>query len=107
MKSGSGPAFLHHSIDDEEEDRSRRGDEQTAEVKRLDLPEADETSEEATEDGARDPDQDRDDEPAGVFARHDEFGDRPGHEAEQDPGEDAHGIGWGWGFVLSADDTSF
>ena len=78
------------SIDDEEEDRADSGDENPAEVERFDLPEIDKATEKTADDRASDADEDRDNDPAGVFPGHDELGEGPSNEAQEDPGENTH-----------------
>jgi hypothetical protein len=78
------------SIDDEEEDRADSGDENPSEVERFDLPETDKATEKTADDRASDADEDRDNDSAGVFPGHDELGEGPGNEAQEDPGENTH-----------------
>ena len=88
--TASGLFFPEDPVSDEQEDRSDGCDEDAADVERLDFPESDEGSEKATDHAAGDADEDGDENPARVFARHDELRECAGHETEKDPGDDVH-----------------
>jgi hypothetical protein len=79
-------SLFNQSIDDEEDDRADSGDENPAEVERFDLPETDEATEKTADECASDTDEDRDNDPAGVFPGHDELGKGPSNETQEDPG---------------------
>jgi hypothetical protein len=73
--------FPEESIDDQQENGAHGGDENPAEVERLDLPETDEAAQKTADDRTGNPDENRDKDPAGVFPGHDEFGESAGNEA--------------------------
>src|ERR1051325_794067 len=50
-------------------------------------------SDEAADDRAGDPEQDGDDEPAGIFPGHKQLGDAAGDRAEDDPSDDGSHVG--------------
>ena len=83
-------SLSNQSIDDEENDRADSGNENPAEVERFDLSETNVTTEKTADERASDADEDRDNDPAGVFPGHDELGKGPGNEAQEDPGENTH-----------------
>jgi len=83
-------SFSEQSINDQEDDGADGGDENPAEVERLDLPETDEAAQKTADDRAGDADEDRDKDPAWVFPGHDKLCESPGDEAQKDPGENAH-----------------
>jgi len=74
-------SFSEESINDQENDGADGGDENPAEVERLDLAETDEAAQKTADDRAGDANEDRDKDPAWVFTRHDEFCDSPGNQA--------------------------
>ena len=82
--------FSQQSINDQEDDGAEGGDENPAEVERLDLPETDEAAKKTADDRAGDANEDRDKEPAWVFPGHDKLCESPGDEAQKNPGENAH-----------------
>lgn len=83
--------LLHHeAIDDQEDDGPDGGDEDAAEVKGLDFSESKEGAEVTADHAANDADDGGDHASARVFARHDEFSECAGDEAEEDPRDDAH-----------------
>ena len=85
-----GLLFHHQAIDNQKDNGTHGGDEDAAEVKGLDFPESNEGAEVTADQAAHDSDDGGDDASAGVFARHDEFSECAGDEAEEDPRDDAH-----------------
>ena len=83
-------SFSEQSINDQEDDGADGGDENPAEVERLDLPETDEAAQKTADDRAGDANEDRDKDPAWVFPGHDKLCESPGDEAQKNPGENAH-----------------
>ena len=78
-------SFSEQSINDQEDDGADGGDQNPAEVERLDLPEADEAAKKTADDRTGDSNQDRDKNSAWVFPGHDELGESPGNESQKDP----------------------
>ena len=60
-------SFSEQSINDQEDDGADGGDENPAEVERLDLPETDEAAQKTADDRADDANEDRDKDPAWVL----------------------------------------
>ena len=83
-------SFPQQSINDQEDDGADGGDENSTEVERLNLPEADEGAQKTADDRAGDADEDRNDNPAWVLPGHDKLCDSSGNEAPKDPGENAY-----------------
>lgn len=84
------PPLSNNAVDDQEQDGTEGGDKDSADVERLDLPKADETTQKAAEDSANNPYEDSNEKPAGISAWHEQFCKCSGDEAEEDPRNDAH-----------------
>src|SRR6478735_6368680 len=82
--------FPDETVDDEQHDGTRGGDEDPAQIERFDFSESHEGSEKAANDRADNPDQDCDEDSARVFARHDELGKRARDKSKKDPRDDSH-----------------
>jgi hypothetical protein len=88
--AGSG-IFAHEAVDREYQHGACGGDGDAFEVEGAgDIADAEELgADDAADEGSDDAKEDGLDETAAVFAWHDEFAKRAGHEAEDDPGDDA------------------
>ena len=63
------------TVDDEQQNRANRCNEDAADIEGLNLSEADETAQKAAQDAADYADEDRDEKATGILARQEEFGE--------------------------------
>src|SRR5262249_2352135 len=75
---------------EQQHQRADDGDADAGQVEAADPAPAQLGSDEAADHGADDTDQDGDEEPAGIIARHQKLGDGAGDQAEHDPCNDTH-----------------
>src|SRR5215218_5448201 len=91
VRSAGGAPPDSHPIDHQQQQRPRDGDQPRADIEEVvELADVQRACDQATNEGADDPDHHRHEDAAGIVAGQDRLGDRSGEQAQNDPTDDAH-----------------
>src|SRR5690606_21896090 len=88
---GRPRSALYPPLNPQQQDGAEDGDDETADIKAAHVAETECRADESADDGAQNTENDGDDYAAGIFPRHDGFGNDASNQSKNDPGQDTHG----------------